>query len=143
MDYDFLFDFNHLSNMLDFQKKKQLSVMVKIAMVDEDFADEEKAVIKKISKRYGASDQDIEEIFNSPPTSESLTPMTVNDKMDFMMDCILVILADKVVTSSEDYFAKHIASSIGFKPEIVQYLIEHKDASREEMKESMLPFLVR
>tara|TARA_Y100001972_G_scaffold119404_1_gene160688 strand:- start:5969 stop:6358 length:390 start_codon:yes stop_codon:yes gene_type:complete len=129
--------------MLDFQKKKQLSIMVKIAMVDEDFADEEKAVIKKISKRYGATDQEIEDIFNSPPTTESLTPMTVNDKMDFMMDCILVILADQVVTSSEDYFAKHIATSLGFKTEVVPYLIEHKDASREEMKESMIPFLVR
>ena len=34
--------------MLDFQQKKQLSILVKIAMVDEDFADEEKAVIEKI-----------------------------------------------------------------------------------------------
>jgi len=129
--------------MLDFQKKKQLSIMVKIAMVDEDFADEEKAVIKKISKRYGATDEEVEEIFNSPPTTESLTPMTINEKMDFMMDCILVVLADKVVTSSEDYFAKHIATSLGFKTDIVPYLIENKDASREEMKECMLPYLVR
>ncbi|XOV91971.1 MAG: hypothetical protein ACFHWX_17400 [Bacteroidota bacterium] len=129
--------------MLDFQKKKQLSIMVKIAMVDEDFADEEKAVIRKISKRYGATDHEIEEIFNSPPTTESLTPMTVNDKMDFMMDCILVVLADKVVTSSEDYFAKHIATSLGFKTEVVPFLIENKDASRDEMKESLLPYLVR
>ncbi len=129
--------------MLDFQKKKQLSIMVKIAMVDEDFAEEEKAVIKKISDRYGATDKEIEEIFNSPPTSESLTPMTVNDKMDFMMDCILVILADKVVTSSEDYFAKHIATSLGFKTEVVPFLIQNKDVSREEMKEKMLPYLVR
>ncbi len=112
-------------------------------MVDEDFADEEKAVIKKISKRYGATEKEIEDIFNSPPTTESLTPMTVNDKMDFMMDCILVVLADQVVTSSEDYFAKHIATSLGFKTEVVPFLIEHKDASREEMKESLLPFLVR
>lgn len=129
--------------MLDFQKKKQLCIMVKIAMVDEDFADEEKAVIKKISDRYGATDEEVEEIFNCPPTTESLAPMTVNDKMDFMMDCILVILADKVVTSSEDYFAKHIATSLGFKTEVVQFLIDNKDVSREDMKEQMLPFLVR
>ncbi len=143
MEYDFLCDFNHISSMLDFQKKKQLSIMVKIAMVDEDFAEEEKEVIKKISERYGATEQEIEEIFNSPPTTESLTPMTVNDKMEFMMDCILVILADKVVTSSEDYFAKHIATSLGFKTEVVPFLIEKNNANREEVKESLLPFLVR
>ena len=83
--------------------------MVKIAMVDEDFADEEKEVIRRISKEYGATDKEIEDIFNSPPTTDSLAPMTVNDKMEFIMDCMLVILADKVVTNSEDYFAKHIA----------------------------------
>lgn len=126
--------------MLDFQKKKQLGILVKIAMVDEDFADEEKSVIKKISQKYGATDQELEEIIDSPTINESLAPMTVIDKMDFMMDCILVILADDVVANAEEYFARQIASKLGLQQEVVEFLIAHKDTSREEMRELMLPY---
>ncbi|WP_421875945.1 hypothetical protein [Marinoscillum sp.] len=127
--------------MLDFQQKKQLSILVKIAMVDEDFAEQEKNVIRKISKKYGASEEELQEIFNSPDYNESLAPMSVMDKMDFMMDCMLVVLADEMITSSEEYFARQMASKLGFDQEVVAYLISHKDTSREEMRELMLPFM--
>lgn len=127
--------------MLDFQQKKQLSILVKIAMVDEDFAEQEKNVIRKISKKYGATEEELQEIFNSPDYNESLAPMSVMDKMDFMMDCMLVVLADEMITSSEEYFARQMASKLGFDQEVVAYLISHKDTSREEMRELMLPFM--
>ncbi|VXD16915.1 hypothetical protein [Marinoscillum sp. 108] len=128
--------------MLDFQKKKQLSILVKIAMVDEDFADAEKEVIRKISQKYGATSQELTEIFDSPATAESLAPMTLIDKMDFMMDCILVVIADDMVTSSEEYFARQMATRLGFNQDVVAFLIKNKDVSREEMRELMLPYLV-
>lgn len=126
--------------MLDFEKKKQLGILVKIAMVDEEFADEEKAVIQRISQKYSASNSELEDIFNAPPINESLAPMTVIEKMDFMMDCMLVILADNVVTSSESYFAQQMALRLGFKTEVIDLLIANKDASREAMRELMLPY---
>lgn len=126
---------------MDYQKKKQLGILVKIAMVDEEFAEEEKAVIAKISKKYGASEQELEELFNSPPINQSLAPMKVIEKMDFMMDCILVVLADHVVTNSEQSFSRQIASNLGFKEEVVPFLIDHKDVSRQEMYDLMLPYL--
>ncbi len=52
--------------MIDFQKKKQLGILVKIAMVDEEFADKEKDTIRKISQSYGATDSELEEMFLSP-----------------------------------------------------------------------------
>lgn len=126
--------------MLDFQKKKQLGILVKIAMVDEEFADEEKAVIRKISETYGASNDELEEIFNSPDINDSLAPMGITEKMDFMMDCILVVLADDLVANSEEYFARQMASRLGFKQEVVTFLIQNKDTSREQMRELMLPY---
>ncbi|MEQ8472663.1 MAG: hypothetical protein RIC35_15835 [Marinoscillum sp.] len=129
--------------MLDFQKKKQLGILVKIAMVDEEFADAEKAVIKKISKTYGATDQELEEIISSPSINESLAPMSITEKMDFMMDCILVVLADDLVANSEEYFARQMAGNMGFKQEVVAFLVTHKDTSREEMRELMLPYLIQ
>lgn len=127
-------------DMLDFERKKQLGLLVKIAMVDEEFADAEKSVIQKISKKYGASTTEIQEIMEAPPINESLAPMNVIEKMDFMMDCMLVILADDVVTNSEKYFASQMASKLGFRSDVVDFLIENKESSREDMKEKMLSY---
>lgn len=127
--------------MLDFQQKKQLSILVKIAVVDEDFAEQEKDVIRKISEKYGATEKELQEIFDSPDYSEGLAPMSVVDKMDFMMDCMLVVLADEMVTSSEEYFARQMASKLGFDQGVVAFLVSHKDSSRDEMREQMLPFM--
>jgi len=62
--------------------------------------------------------------------------------MDFMMDCILVVIADDMVTSSEEYFARQMATRLGFNQDVVAFLIKNKDVSREEMRELMLPYLV-
>lgn len=129
--------------MLDFQRKKQLSILVKIALVDEEFAEAEKAVIQKIGDRYGATAEEMEELFNSPSISEGLAPMTIMDKMDFMMDCMLVVLADDVITSSEEYFARQVASKLGFNQQVVPFLAKNKEISRSKMKEMMLPYLVK
>lgn len=129
--------------MLDFQKKKQLSILVQIAKVDEEFADSERATIERIGKKYGATSTELEDIFNSASITESLAPMTVTEKMDFMMDCILVVIADSVVTTSEEYFARQMAEKLGFNQDVVAFLIKNKDASREEMKELMISYLVR
>ncbi|MFT4833398.1 MAG: hypothetical protein ACI83W_001692 [Marinoscillum sp.] len=127
--------------MIDFQKKKQLSILVQIAKVDEDFAEQEKLAIRKIGERYGATQADMDELFSNSDIAESLNPMSVMDKMDFMMDCILVIVADDVVTNSEEYFAYQMASNLAFAPEVVPYLIANKDVSREEMRELMMGYL--
>lgn len=128
--------------MLDPLKRKQLGILVKIAMVDEDFSEEEKAVITRIGHKYGASAEELEEIYQSPPINESLAPLSVVEKMDFMMDCILVVLADSVFTSSEEYFARQMASRLGFRQEVVGYLISNKEVEREKMRELMLPYLI-
>ncbi len=127
--------------MIDFQKKKQLSILVQIAKVDEDFAEEEKSAIRKIGQRYGASPAEMDELFENPDIAESLNPMSVMDKMDFMMDCILVVVADDMVTKSEEYFAYQMANKLAFAPEVVPYLIANKDVSREEMRELMMGYL--
>ncbi|MFY0606257.1 MAG: hypothetical protein JXR10_06050 [Cyclobacteriaceae bacterium] len=127
--------------MLDFQKKKQLSILVQIAMVDDDFAESEAATIRRIGANYGATEEELDELFANPDITESLNPMSVMDKMDFMMDCIVVILADDVVTKSEEYFALQMAHKLAFAPEVVPYLIANKDVSREDMRELMLGYL--
>lgn len=127
--------------MLDFQKKKQLGILVKIAMVDEQFAEVEKEAIKKISQSYGASPKELEEIFKAPHINESLAPMGVSEKIDFMIDCMLVILADDMVTASEEAFAITMAKRMGFKKEVISFLIDKKSVDRSLIKDQMLPYL--
>lgn len=129
--------------MLDYQKKKQLGILVKIALVDEDFADEERAMIAKISETYGADQEEMEEIYHSSGINDSLAPMSVIDKMNFMMDCMLVVLADHVVTNSEQAFTRQMAINLGFNEDVVPFLIETKSLERKEMYDRLLPYLVQ
>lgn len=126
--------------MLDFQRKKQLSILVQIAMVDEEFDNSEREVIEKIATRYNASSEELDEIIQNPDIKDGLAPMSVADKMDFMIDCILVVVADQVVTSSEKYFAQQMAARMGFVPSVVEFLIENAHLSREEMKEELIGY---
>ncbi|MEP0368997.1 MAG: hypothetical protein ABJN36_05795 [Cyclobacteriaceae bacterium] len=128
--------------MMDYQKKKQLGILVKIAIVDEEFADSEKEVIQKIAAKYGASQQDLDQLYDTEDFNETLAPMGVSEKMDFMMDCMLVILADNVVTDSEESFALTMASKLGFNHDVVPFLIENKDTPREEMNDLLLNYMV-
>lgn len=129
--------------MLDEQKKKQLNILVNIAKVDEDFPEEEKEVIARISKKYGADDQELADLLNTPQSHNTLAPMSGEEKMNFMMDCMLVVLADQVVTNSERAFASQMAYTLGFKEDVIPFLIENKDTSREEMCELMLDYMVQ
>lgn len=127
--------------MLDFQKKKQLSILIQIARVDEDFPAEERAMIEKIGNRYGATQAEMDELFANSSISESLQPMSLTEKMDFMMDCILVVIADDVVTVSEEYFVRQMAARLGFRQNVVHFLIENKDATRQQMYDAMTGFV--
>ncbi len=80
--------------------------------------------------------------FSLPYINESLAPMSVTEKMDFIIDCMLVILADDMVTNSEESFAITMAKRLGFKKEVVPYLIENKATDRHAIKDQLLPFLV-
>lgn len=128
--------------MLDSQKKKQLGILVKIAIVDEEFAEEEIKLIYKIGKSYGAEDQEIQEIFDNLPANDSIASMTVTEKMNFMMDCMLVVLADHVVTNSERSFARIMALKLGFRAEVVPFLFETKFTERSNMYDALIPYLM-
>lgn len=127
--------------MLDFPKKKQLSILVKIAMVDEEFAEEEKIAIQRVGQEYGATPEELEAIFNAP-ASDGLGPMTMEEKMDFMMDCMLVVLADDVISNAEDYFARHMAMRLGLKQEVVGFLAKNRNVNRKEMRDLMIPYFI-
>lgn len=129
--------------MLNYEKKKQLSILVNIAMVDEDFADSERAAIEKIGRNYGATDEELDSIFNTTDFNDSLAPLGVTEKMDFMMDCMLVVLADNVVSRAEEAFALTMAKKLGFKKETIPFLIESKDIDRAQMKDLLLPYMVQ
>lgn len=127
--------------MLDNEKKKQISILISIAMVDEDFPEEERKVIDKIAEKYGATPADMAELYKTQPEAENLAPMSETEKMNFIMDCMLVVLADEIVTVSERAFALQMASRLGFKDEVVPFLIAHKEVSREEMFDLLKPFM--
>ncbi|MFT4787169.1 MAG: putative tellurite resistance protein B-like protein [Cyclobacteriaceae bacterium] len=122
-------------------KKKLLHILVQLALADEVFSESEKQSVRLIGDSYGLSVSDIDEIIETPDFKESLAPMTVLEKMDFMIDCITVLLADKEIHPSEDRFVRSLASKLGFKDQVVTFLMEYNTMERAPLKDMMTNYM--
>lgn len=117
--------------------------MIQLAMSDNVFTDSEKNTIIKIGKEHGGLESEIKEIIAKPNLKESLVPMTLIQKMDFLLDSILVVMADEKINPAEDRFVRQIAMKLGFKEEVVSFLIEYQSMDRKVQKDMMVPYLVQ
>ncbi len=127
---------------MEYRLKKQLSILVQLAKVDNVFTDSEKATILRIGKGYGIEESEIRLLFEDHEISDSLVPMTMFQKSNFLLDMVLVLLADKEIHEKEQSFAIQIAKKLGFKEKIIEFLIEYSSRDRDVLIEMMIPYLI-
>ena len=128
---------------MDYQVKKQLHILIQLAKSDEEFTDLEKKAILKIGKERGGRESEINEIMENPNMNESLAPMTLTQKMDFLLDSISVVIADEKINPAEEKFAQQIAKKLGFRTSVVDFLIEYQSMDRKVLKDMMVPYLIQ
>jgi uncharacterized tellurite resistance protein B-like protein len=126
---------------MDYQKKKQLHILVQLALADNNFTESEKNAIRRIGLSYDIAEDEIESIISNPEMQESLAPMEVSQKMDFLIDSMAVLLADKEIHESEDRFIRSLASKLGFKDPVITFLMEYHTMERHPLKDMMLKYL--
>ena len=128
---------------MDYLLKKQLHILIQLAMSDNVFTDSEKKTIIKIGKEHGGTESEIEKIIAKPNLKESLAPMTLTQKMDFLLDSMMVVLADEKINPAENKFVRQIAKKLGFKDDVVSFLIEYQSMDRKVVKDLMIPYLIQ
>ena len=128
---------------MDYQVKKQINILIQLAMSDREFTDSEKDVIVKIGRAKGCLESEIRRLIDLPDIQEALAPMTLTQKMDFLLDSVAVVLADDKISDEEEAFARQIATKVGFREEVIKFLIEYQTMDRKVLKDMMIPYLVQ
>ena len=122
---------------------KQLHILVQLAIADDNFADSEKEAIRTIGRSYEIPDDTIESIIESPNLHESLAPMPVVQRMEFLIDSMHVLLADKEINELEEEFIRTLSRNLGFNDQVITFLLDYHTMDREPLKNMMHKYLLR
>lgn len=127
---------------MEYQLKKQLSILVQLAKADNIFTDSEKNTIIKIGTEHGAEENEIRYLFDDHAIEDSMAPMTMYQKANFLIDIIMVLIADAEIHPKEEAFAKSVAKKLGFQEKVIDFMLEYNSVDREVIQDMMLPYLI-
>ncbi len=120
---------------MDIVTKKQLNILIQLAEADKHFAKAERDMIYKIAHDRKFSDENVAELIRNPEPIDTLGALSINQKFEYLMACVDLMFADHKIFESELIFCKSIAIKLGFKKNVVDYIVETFDKiSREELQ---------
>ena len=110
---------------MDIVTKKKLNILIQLAEADKHFAKAEREMILKIALDRKFPEDEVNQLIRNPEPIDTLGALSNDQKFDYLMDCIELIFADQKVFESEVIFTKSIATKLGFKKNVVDYLVEN------------------
>lgn len=117
---------------MDIVTKKQLNILIQLAEADKHFANVEREMIFKIAEERHFPQESVNELIRNPEPIDTMGALSLEKKFEYLMACILLIFADHKVFESELIFCKSIAIKLGFKKNVVDYLVENYEKNTEE-----------
>ncbi len=109
---------------MDIVTKKQLNILIQLAEADKHFAKSERDMIYRIAADKKFSDESVASLIRNPEPIDTLGALSINQKFEYLMACIELMFADHKVFESELIFCKSIAIKLGFKKNVVDYIVE-------------------
>jgi uncharacterized tellurite resistance protein B-like protein len=110
---------------MDIVTKKKLNILIQLAEADKLFAKAEREMILKIAQDRKFPEEEVNQLIRNPEPIDTLGALSNDQKFSSLMDCIDLIFADQKVFESEIIFTKSIAIKLGFKKNVVDYLLEN------------------
>ena len=132
------------SGEMDIVTKKKLNILIQLAEADKHFAKVERDLIVRIAQERNFSEDDVNGLIRNPEPIGTLGALSEDQKFEYLINCIELIFADKRVFESELIFSKSIAIKLGFKKNVIDYLVENleKAGPAEARKKVFQDFLV-
>ena len=123
---------------MDIVTKKQLNILIQLAQADKHFAKAERDMIYKIAHDKKFSDEDVNDLIRNPEPIDTLEALSGDKKFEYLMACIDLMFADHNIFESELVFCKSIAIKLGFKKNVVDYIVESIDnTSLEDIRKKV------
>ncbi|MEO9965193.1 MAG: TerB family tellurite resistance protein [Reichenbachiella sp.] len=126
--------------------KSQLSMLVKLANIDNDFADDEKDMILMVGKANGVTEDEITGLLENPEPLPPLSTMTDDEKFEYLFNVVQLMKIDKEVFLSEVKYCEEVAVKLGFKKAVIAELSAkvYSDptivANRDSLKKAVLKY---
>jgi len=110
---------------MDIVTKKKLNILIQLAEADKHFAKSEREMIFKIARDRQFPIDEVDSLIRNPEPIDTLGALSIDQKFDYLISCIDLIFVDQKIFESELIFARGIAIKLGFKKNVVDYLIEN------------------
>ncbi len=110
---------------MDIVTKKQLNILIQLAEADKHFAKVEREMIFRIARDRNFPEAMVTELIRNPEPIETLGALSQEQKFDYLMSSVELVFADHNVFESEIMFCKNIAIKLGFKKNVIDYIIEN------------------
>jgi uncharacterized tellurite resistance protein B-like protein len=123
------------STTLDIVTKSELNLLIQLAKVDKHFAEVEREMIMRVSKEKNFPEDQVEWLMQNPESIGTFGFLSPNQKFQYLMDCIELVLVDNKVMESELIFCRNVAIKMDFKKGVIDYLIQnHSSQPKEELR---------
>jgi hypothetical protein len=120
---------------MDIVTKKQLNILIQLAEADKHFAKIEREMIFKIARERNFPEESVNELIRNPEPIDSLGALSNDQKFEYLISSIELVFIDQNVFESEIIFCKNIAIKLGFKKNVIDYIMTHYGKkSRDEFK---------
>jgi uncharacterized tellurite resistance protein B-like protein len=117
---------------MDIVTKKQLSILIHLAEADKHFAKAEREMIFRLAKIRNFSEEEVNALIRKPEPIDTLDALSNEQKLNYLYDCLDLIYVDNKVFESELTFCKSIATKLGFKKNVIDFLVDNFDKKLTE-----------
>jgi hypothetical protein len=120
---------------MDIVTKKQINILIQLAEADKHFAKIEREMIFKIARDRNFPEESVNDLIRNPEPIDSLGALSHEQKFEYLISSIELVFVDQNVFESEVIFCKNIAIKLGFKKNVIDYIMDnYGKKSRDEFK---------
>ena len=106
------------------RNKGHFSAIVRVALADGIFADEEKTFLDKLAAKLEISKEEYEEILENPLKYPINPPYLYEQRLERLYDLVRMVHLDHHIGDKQDILLRKFGLALGFTPENVNYIID-------------------
>ena len=103
--------------------KKKLSILVRLADIDGDFAKIEESYIEEIARKNGVNEHELAQLFSDPEAIGSLGALSYEKSVEYLYESLSLIAVDKKILPSEVILCEDIGLRLGFQKHGIDSII--------------------
>ncbi len=107
---------------MDIITRKQLNILIQLAVSDKHFSNLERERIYEIARKKNFPQADVKELILNPEPIGTFGALSENQKFEYLFACIDLMLIDQKIFENEINFCKDIAIRLGFKKDVVEFM---------------------